>query len=179
MTDARDFDLEPDMLSAYLDGELNDAERVAVEQRLEVSAEWRAELAEVESARAIVRALPVRDAPPGFWDRVLAHVEEETATEIDTSADRTTTGDVAAPVPISAARGARRGTSSGRGRVVSWVAGAAAAVAALVVVVAMPGQDTVTPNVTAVATQHGASTSNSGDPISGLVPVGPLAGLRR
>jgi anti-sigma factor RsiW len=179
MTDARDFDLELDMLSAYLDGELNDAERAAVEQRLDASEEWRAELAEVESARAIVRGLPVRDAPPGFWDRVLAQVEAATATDIDASFDGTTTDDVAPPVPISAARGARRGTTSGRGRVVTWVAGAAAAVAALVVVVALPGQNTVTPNVTAVATQHGASTTNSGDPISGLVPVGPLAGLRR
>ena len=70
MTDARDFDLEIDMLSAYLDGELTDDERAAVEARLEVSAEWRAELAEVESVRTIVRGLPERDAPPGFWDRV-------------------------------------------------------------------------------------------------------------
>jgi anti-sigma factor RsiW len=179
MTDARDFDLELDMLSAYLDGELTDAERAAVEQRLEGSAEWRAELAQVESARAIVRGLPVRDAPPGFWDRVLAHVEAETATEVAASGDRTTTVEVAPAVPISAARGARRGTTSSRGRVVTWLAGTAAAIVAVVVVVALPGQDTVTPNVTAVATQHGASTSNSGDPISGLVPVGPLAGLRR
>ena len=80
MTDARDFDLELDMLSAYLDGELTDDERAAVEARLEVSAEWRAELAEVESARSIVRGLPARDAPPGFWDRVLSHVEAEADT---------------------------------------------------------------------------------------------------
>lgn len=172
MTDARDFDLELDMLSAYLDGELTDAERAAVEQRLEVSAQWRAELAVVESARAIVRGLPVRDAPPGFWDRVLAHVETET--ESDATSD-----DIAPPVPITVARSARRGTSSGRGRVVTWIAVAVVALVALVVVVALPGQHTVKPNVTAVATQHGASTSNSGDPISGLVPVGLVSGLRR
>ena len=171
MTDARDFDLEPDMLSAYLDGELTDAERAAVEARLEVSADWRAELAEVESARNIVRGLPARDAPPGFWDRVLAHVEAEpdTGSEIDAAAE------VAPAVPITSARGTR----TSRGRVVTWMAGAAAAVAAVVVVVAMPGQRTVKPNVTAVVAQHGASTSNSSDPISGLVPMGVVSGPRR
>ena len=172
MTDARDFDLELDMLSAYLDGELTDAERVAVEQRLAVSDEWRTELAEVQSARAVVRGLPVREAPPGFWDRVLAGVEAETETELDMTA-----GAVVPPVPITAARSsARRGTTSRRGRVVTWMAGAAAAVVAVVVVVALPGRHTVKPNVTAVATQHGASTSNSGDPISGLLPVGLVPG---
>ena len=174
MTDARDFDLEPDMLSAYLDDELTEAERAAVEARLEVSPEWQAELAEVESARAIVRGLPVREAPPGFWDRVVAHVESENATVIETPE-----AEVAPPVPITAARSARRGTRMSRGRAVTWLAGAAAAVAAVVVVVSMPGQDTVKPNVTAVVTQHGASTANSGDPISGLVPVGISSGPRR
>ena len=176
MTDARDFDLELDMLSAYLDGELTDDERAAVEVRLEVSAEWRAELAEVESARTIVRGLPTRDAPPGFWDRVLAHVEAEVDTDSEIEAP---TADLAPAVPITAARGTRRGTRTSRGRAVTWLAGAAAAVAAVVVVVALPGQRTVKPNVTAVATQHGASTSNSSDPISGLVPVGVVSGPRR
>ncbi len=176
MTDARDFDLELDMLSAYLDGELTDDERAAVEARLEASAEWRAELSEVESARTIVRGLPTRDAPPGFWDRVLAHVEAEADTDAEIEAPA---AEVAPAVPITRAPGTRRGTRTRRGRVVTWVAGAAAAVAAVVVVVALPGQRTVKPNVTAVATQHGASTSNSADPISGLVPVGVVSGPRR
>src|SRR3954462_14336995 len=84
MTDARDFYLRPDMLSAYLDDELTEAERAAVEARLEVSVEWQAELAEVESARAIVRGLPTREAPPGFWERVVANVESETAAVVET-----------------------------------------------------------------------------------------------
>jgi len=176
MNDARDFDLELDMLSAYLDGELSDAERAAVDAQLEVSAEWRAELAEVESVRAIVRGLPARDAPPGFWDRVLAHVEAEA--EADSEAE-VPAADVAPPVPITAARGARRGARSNRGRVVTWFAGAAAAVVAVVVVVALPGQHTVKPNVTAVVTQHGASIANTGDPISGLAPMGLAPGSRR
>jgi anti-sigma factor RsiW len=174
MTDARDFDLQPDMLSAYLDGELTEAERAAVEARLEVSVEWQEELAEVESARAIVRGLPTRDAPPGFWDRVVAHVEAES-----TTATATPEAEVPPAVPITAARSARRGTRVSRGRAVTWLAGAAAAVAAVVVVVSLPGRDTVKPNVTAVVSQHGASTAKSGEPISGLVPVGLSSGSRR
>src|SRR4051794_9934276 len=171
MTDARDFDLERDMLSAYLDGELTDDERAAVEARLEVSSEWRDELVEVESARTIVRGLPTRDAPPGFWDRVVAHVEAEA----DAGSAIEAPTPVAPVVPIATARGTRRGARTSRGRVVTWLAGAAAAVAAVAVVVTLPGQRTVKPNVTAVSTQHGASTSNSGDPISGLVPVGVVS----
>ena len=70
MSDARDY-LDPDMLSAYLDGELDADERAAVEARLAESPEWRAELDEVRAARAC-GALPVANAPAGFWDAVLA-----------------------------------------------------------------------------------------------------------
>jgi anti-sigma factor RsiW len=172
MTDARDSDLELDMLSGYLDGELTGAERAAVEARLAESAEWRAELAEVQSARAIVRALGTREAPPDFWASVVAHVNALD----DIAADLEQGDDVPAPVPITAARGRRAASRWSR---LGWVAGAAAAVAALVVVVLLPNRNSVKPNVTAVVTQHGASTSDAGDPISGLAPVGPLAGLRR
>ena len=61
MTD--DAILDPDMLSAYLDGELTDAERVAVDAQLEASAEWRDELAEVRAARDALLGLPEREAP--------------------------------------------------------------------------------------------------------------------
>jgi anti-sigma factor RsiW len=141
--------LAPDMLSAYLDDELTDAERVAVEAQLEVSADWRAELAEVRAAREALRALPERDAPAGFWDAVHAAVV----------------------VPIGAARSARR--RWGR------VAASAAAVAAVVAVVVIPGRSEVSPNVAAVVAQHGAQGSETADPISRLAPVGPLVGFRR
>ena len=60
-----------DVLSAYLDGELETAERRAVEARLAASPEWRAIREEVRSARAALRAAPLREAPPGFWEEVL------------------------------------------------------------------------------------------------------------
>lgn len=176
MTDARDFDLELDMLSAYLDGELIADERAMVDVRLSESPEWRAELAEVQSARSIVRALGAREAPAEFWDRVVEYVES--ADHADNAP--ATTAEVAAPVPIGAARGTQRGERvSPGGRAVRRLAGAAAAVVALVVVVALPDDSTVKPNVTAVATQHGANATESSDPISGLAGVGPLLGFRK
>ena len=160
MTD--DFTLEPDMLSAYLDGELTDAERAAVDAQLEASPEWRDELAEVRAARDALRGLPERDAPDGFWDAVHAHVVA------DVDADD---ADEDIVVPITAARSSRRRWG--------WVAASAAAVAAVVAVIVVPHRSEVSPNVAAVVAQHGAQGSDNGDPVSMLAPVGPLAGFRR
>jgi anti-sigma factor RsiW len=151
----------PDVLSAYLDGELDDAERAAVEARLEQSVEWRDELAEVRAARDALRGLPERDAPAGFWDAVHARV----------AADADEADDVGV-VPITAARSHPR-------RRWAWVAASAAAVAAVVAIVVVPHRTEVSPNVAAVVAQHGAQGSDNGDPVSMLAPVGPLAGLRR
>ena len=154
-------DLAPEMLSAYLDGELEPSDRAAVEARLAESAEWRLELAEVRAARDAVRALPRRDAPEGFWDAVSARVA---------AADDEATEDEAPVVPITAARSRRR---------LAWIAASVAAAAAVVVVIVLPQRSQVSPNVTAVVAQHGAQGADSGDPISMLAPVGPLAGFHR
>jgi anti-sigma factor RsiW len=146
--------LPPDMLSAYLDGELTTVERAEVEARLEASAEWRDELAEVRTARDALRALPERDAPDGFWDDVYAGVVDDVV------------------VPISDAPSRRRPRWT-------WVAAGAAAVAAVVAIIVVPHRNQVSPDVTAVVAQHGAQSSDNGDPVSMLAPVGPLAGFRR
>ena len=168
MTDARDPRLEPDMLSAYLDDELDAATRAAVAARLETSSEWRSELADVRAARDAVRGLAARDAPPGFWDAVAASVTADAAADPATdSATDAPTGEV---VHIA----------SGRRKAVRWLVTAAAAVVAVVVAaVIVPGRARVSPNVAAVVAQHGAQSSEAGDPISTIAPVGPLAGFRR
>ncbi len=163
MNDAHGDALDPDMLSAYLDGELTAAERAAVDGRLESSAEWRNELAEVRTARDALRGLPARDAPAGFWDAVRAGVAADD--------EATDAGDVV--VPITAA------PSHPRRRRWAWIAASAAAVAAVVAIVVIPHRDEVSPNVAAVVAQHGAQGSDNGDPVSMLAPVGPLAGFRR
>jgi anti-sigma factor RsiW len=165
MTDAHDSALDPAMLSAYLDDELDASERAAVEAQLAESPEWRAELEDVRVARAAVRGLPRREAPEGFWEAVRAGVEAS-GNDVDGLEPPAT-----APIDLDARRARRRRT---------WLMGAAAAIVALVAaVVIVPGRNQVTPNVTAVIAQHGAQSSDSGDPISTLAPVGPFAGFRR
>ena len=61
-----------DRLSAYLDEELTAAERSEVVRLLAESEEWRAELAEVAGARNALRGARPHDAPPGFWEHLLA-----------------------------------------------------------------------------------------------------------
>jgi anti-sigma factor RsiW len=164
-----DPDMLPDMLSAYLDGELTDDERTAVETRLQSSAEWREELAEVRAARDALRTLPARDAPAGFWDAVYAGVADD---------DDDATDDVVVPITGSIT-GAISGARSHPRRRWAWVAASAAAVAAVVAIVVVPHRDEVSPNVAAVVAQHGAQGSDNADPVSMLAPVGPLAGFRR
>jgi anti-sigma factor RsiW len=154
---------DPDLLSAYLDGELTDAERATVETQLEASAAWRDELAEVSAARDALRGLPQRDAPGGFWDAVHAAV---TAAD-----DEHDLADHEVVVPITTARSTRRRWA--------WLAASAAAVAAVVAIIVVPHRSQVSPNVAAVVAQHGAQGSDNGDPVSLLAPVGPLAGFRR
>jgi anti-sigma factor RsiW len=164
MTDAFQAGTDHDELSAYLDDELTPSERVDVERRLAESPALRAELDEVRVARDAMRGLPTREAPAGFWDDVITDVRDA-----DVEAGH---GDAeAAPVGDLDAR--RR-----RLRRFAVFAGAAAAAAAVIAVVLIPGRTSVRPNVTAVATQHAASSSDLGDSISSLAPVGPLVGRR-
>ncbi len=158
-------ELVPEMLSAYLDDELDASTRDAVEARLAASPEWRAELAEVGAAREAVRGLPSLQAPAGFWDQVLA-----TVGAADDASVQGTDAPPTAPIPLPARRSRRR---------TSWIAAAAAIVVGVVAVIAVPHRSSVTPDVTAVVAQHGAQGSDAGDPVTVLAPVGPLAGFRR
>jgi anti-sigma factor RsiW len=167
VSDVHDDALDPDMLSAYLDGELTDAERAAVDAQLEASSAWREELADVRAARDALRGLSERDAPVGFWDAVHAHVAAD---------DDDATDDDVVVVPITAASSTARSTPHRRW---AWIAASAAAVAAVVAIIVVPHRTEVSPNVAAVVAQHGAQGSDNGDPVSMLAPVGPLAGFRR
>jgi len=173
VTDASRFDgsLDPDMLSAYLDAELSDDERAAVEAQLESSPAWREELAEVRAARDALRGLAERDAPAGFWDAVRTAVA---AAHDDGATDDEVVVPITSPItgPITGARSHPR-------RRWAWIAASAAAVAAVVAIVVVPHRNEVSPNVAAVVAQHGAQGSDNGDPVSMLAPVGPLAGFRR
>jgi anti-sigma factor RsiW len=174
--------MDHDLLSAYLDGELDDASRAEVDARLAESSEWRAELDEVRGARTMLRAVAPRRAPDGFWETVLAAVEAGVASDASDRvepAEGDPTADPAAVAPVveieehRAERDGRRGP----GRWVATAFAAAAAVALAVILV--PQRDTVSPDVAAVVVAHGAQASDHGDPVSTITPVGPLAGIRR
>ena len=63
--------LPEDLLSGYVDGELTMEQRIAVEQEMARSEGWVAVLAEITEVRSRVRALPVPEAPQGFWEGAL------------------------------------------------------------------------------------------------------------
>jgi len=69
-----------EQLSAYLDGELSDAERAGLEQALAKDAELAKELARLQATRALVRSLPREEAPADFTRAVVARLERQSLT---------------------------------------------------------------------------------------------------
>lgn len=65
-------DENQELLSAYLDGALPEAERKALEERLRASAELRRELDELRAVAQAVKDLPKEPLPPGFLARFSA-----------------------------------------------------------------------------------------------------------
>jgi anti-sigma factor RsiW len=141
-----------DRLSAYLDDELDAAERQAVESYVAASPEWRAELDEVAWVRDTLRSLPVHEAPPGFWEGALA------------------------PEMAQARARRRRGVPR-----IAGLGAAAAAVAAVVTTAALlvPSPDRVTPKVPALADTHAVRASVTDDPVSQLATVSLVTPYRR
>jgi anti-sigma factor RsiW len=149
-----------DLLSAYLDGELDAADRARVEEQLEESAEWRKVLSELGETRELLRGLPVLDMPPGFLDELLAAEPPV----LDPSPT--------APVSDLAAKRSRRAKIAG------WIAAAAAA-AAILAVVLIPTQSRVKPAVATFVNTHAARSSVSEEPVSELAPLAARVRLKR
>ncbi len=57
---------DQELLSAYLDGQLTDAERKSVEQNLDTRGEWRLTLDELDQTRRVLRRAPRYRAPRSF-----------------------------------------------------------------------------------------------------------------
>jgi anti-sigma factor RsiW len=139
-----------DRLSAYLDGELDAAEREAVDGYLAESGEWRAERDEIAYARDALRGLPTREAPTGFWEGVLSP-------------------------ELTRARAKRRSRWPRIAAAASGVAVAAVVIASLV----MPSPDRVTPRVPALTDSHAVRTSVSDEPVSHLATLSMVTPFRR
>jgi len=157
-----------DLLSAYVDGEVTDEQRALVEARLAESPSTRALLGEIEAARDAVRALPMRDAPPEFWTRML----DGTGLDAGDVADRAIAD---APAPVVALESRR--TS----RLPRWVAiaGGAAAAAVIAAVLFVPGPKQVDPPVASFTDAHAVRSSLNADAVSSLAPVALRAGFHR
>src|SRR5262249_10978457 len=161
-----------ELLSAYADGEVTDEQRALVEARLEESPSLRAVLDEIEAARDAVRALPMRDAPPEFWARILAGTGLDADDLITTAA---ADADDVAPAPVVWLE-ARRGN-----RISRWVAiaGGAAAAAVIAAVILVPSQKRVDPPVASFTDAHAVRNSLDSDAVSSLAPLALQAGFRR
>lgn len=144
--------INEDLLSAFIDGELDAETHVAVEARLAESPEWRAVLADVAAARAAVRALPMREPPPRFIEDLIA------------------TGARPDKQRVPRRRGPMRWAAAGA---------AAAAVAAGIAVFAVPGPSRTAPKVPTLTDSHAAQASQLDDPVSQLAPVSAFKGFRR
>jgi anti-sigma factor RsiW len=140
-----------DRLSAYLDGELDPAERDTVDGYLDESSEWRAERDEVAFARDALRGLPVHEAQPGFWEEVLSH-------------------DMAK---------ARAGRRSRRPRLVAAGTAAVAVAAVVVASLVIPSPNRVTPRVPALSDSHAVRTSVSDEPVSQLAALSMITPFRK
>ena len=74
-------ELNDELLSAYLDGELSDAERAAVEARLASDPEAQHLLHQLRSVSQEVQALPLRLAGRDLHDQILQRIEKEKPAE--------------------------------------------------------------------------------------------------
>ena len=155
-------DLPEDLLSAYVDDELDADARAAVEAQLAASPAWRDTLAEVTAARDAVRALPRLDLSPEAWSRLLGRVGAEPAPS-------------AGPSRVATFR---RRVRRNAGPWIGAVAGAAA-VAALVAALVVPSQPRVTPKVATFNTAQQARASVAGDPVSALAGASLAHGMGR
>ncbi len=144
---------EDDRASAWLDGELTDPDRATFAALLESDSGHRDAVAEIEATRSLVRALEVVEPPAGFLEGL---------TRVD---------DVVVSLD-------ERRSRSWRHRSTAVAAGVAAA-AALVVAVLVPGVNRARPALAADIRTHQAGVASSGDPVSGLAPLGAPTGLGR
>jgi anti-sigma factor RsiW len=139
-----------DRLSAYLDDELDAAERDAVDGYLAISPDWRTEHDEIAYARDALRALPTHEAPQGFWEGVLSP-------------------------ELTRTRARHRSRLPRVAAAVSGVAVAAVVIASLV----MPSSNRVTPRVPALSDSHAVRTSVSEEPVSRLATLSMVTPFRR
>ncbi len=155
-----------DLISAYVDDELDASSRAALEAAIADAPALGAVRVEVAEARDAVRSLPMVDLPPAVLDEIMANVAAADASPM--VADTTVAEMVVAETSVDDVERARRKRQV---RMQRWLAGSAAAVILMFVLVASPLTGRVTPPVGRLVDNHAARASDDGDPTSLLATL--------
>ena len=148
--------LSEEVLSAYVDGECTDDERIAVEARLASDAEWREILEEIrDDARARPRAAAPRTAR-GVRRRTRRRARGRGGRRV---------------------RGERTAASPRRPHVIAGIAAAAAIAVGFMIASPAGRSSDVAPPIATLANSHGATMSLQSDPLSGLAPIAANSGI--
>ena len=147
---------DDDRLSAWLDGSLDPTTAAEFEAECAHDSRWARARDELVEVRTLVRALEVAEPPPGLLESLVA--TREIAEHGPTA--------LARPSDIEVARSRRRHRRASSG-VAALAAAAAVAVAFMV-----PSLGHVKPALATDIRVHQAGVASSGDPISGLAPLG-------
>ena len=141
-------------LSAWLDGELDPSERATMDALYAAEPAWAQARDDTASVRDFVRALPDVEPPEGFLESLLTIEDGATITD------------------LAAARARRTRRSTG-------VMAVLAVAAALLIAIVVPNVTRARPALAADVRVHQAGVAASGDPVSGLVPLGASMKLGR
>lgn len=137
-------DDERELLSAYLDGELDGAAITRVEARLAAEHGWRTELDALRTVRDRLRSLPEREPPVGFVDDLVRAGRSDLA---------------------------RRGATLRRTRRLAAIAAAAAAIGVAFALPVTEAPAPVRPAIDESADGHAVNAALADDPISQLAPA--------
>jgi hypothetical protein len=141
-------------VSAWLDGELDASEQIEMDDRFAADPAWSRARDQTASVRDLVRALPDVEPPAGFLESLLAIDDPAPITDLDAARRRRT----------------RRSTG---------VIATLAVAAALLIAIVVPGITRTRPALATDVRVHQAGVSASGDPVSGLAPLGASMRLGR
>ncbi len=147
---------DDDRLSGWLDGTLDATNAAELAAACTSDPHWARALDELVEVRTVMRALEFAEPPPGFLESLVAARGDVESTHAGSPR----------PVDIEVARARRpRRASSG-------VAAFAAVAAAVAVAFVVPSLGHAKPALATDIRVHQAGVASSGDPISGLAPLG-------
>lgn len=146
---------DDDRLSAWLDGTLDPTSAAELAAACTSDPHWARARDELAEVRTLVRALEVTEPPVGFFESLVA---------AGVSAERApSASDVPSDIEVARRRRHRRASSG----VAALATAAAVAIAFMV-----PSLGHVKPALATDIRVHQAGVASSGDPVSGLAPLG-------